>query len=51
MIQRARAPDEAVPVVLVTHETDEASMRAALDEIAGLEAVLEAPAMIRIELA
>jgi homoserine dehydrogenase len=49
MIQRARAPDEAVPVVLVTHETDEASMRAALDEIAELDAVLEAPAMIRIE--
>ncbi len=49
MIQRARAPGEAVPVVLVTHETDEASMRAALDEIAELESVMEAPAMIRIE--
>ena len=49
MIQRGRAPGEAVPVVLVTHETDEASMRGALDEIAGLEAVMEAPAMIRIE--
>jgi homoserine dehydrogenase len=49
MIQRGRAPEEAVPVVLVTHETDEASMRAALDEIAELDAVVEAPAMIRIE--
>ncbi len=49
MIQRGRAPDETVPVVLVTHETDEASMRGALDEIAGLDTVTEAPAMIRIE--
>ena len=28
MIQRGRAPGEAVPVVLTTHDTDEAAMRA-----------------------
>ena len=28
MIQRGRAPGEAVPVVLTTHETEEAAMRA-----------------------
>ena len=30
MLQRARAPGEAVPVVLTTHDCGEASMRAAL---------------------
>ena len=49
MLQRGRSPGEAVPVVLVTHETKEAAMRAALDRIAALNAVLEAPTMIRIE--
>jgi homoserine dehydrogenase len=49
MLQRGRAPDEAVPVVLVTHETEEASMRRALDRIAALNTVVEPPHMIRIE--
>jgi homoserine dehydrogenase len=49
MLQRARSPGEAVPVVLVTHETDETAMRAALDRIAALDAVMEPPTMIRIE--
>ena len=49
MLQRGRSPGEAVPVVLVTHETNEAAMRAALATIAALDAVLEPPAMIRIE--
>ena len=31
MIQRGRAPGEAVPVVLTTHDTEEAAMRRALD--------------------
>jgi homoserine dehydrogenase len=38
-----------VPVVLVTHETGEAAMRKALTRIAALNAVLEEPALIRIE--
>jgi homoserine dehydrogenase len=49
LLQRGRAPGEAVPVILVTHETDEAAMAAALAEIGGLEAVLEPPRTIRIE--
>ncbi len=50
MLQHGRAPGEAVPIVLVTHETREASMRAALDRIERLESVLERPSLIRIEL-
>ncbi|HYZ64973.1 MAG TPA: homoserine dehydrogenase [Acetobacteraceae bacterium] len=49
MIQRGRAPGEAVPVVLVTHETKEAAIRSALEQIARSDAVLEPPALIRIE--
>ena len=49
MLQRGRSPGEAVPVVLVTHETGEAAMREALARIARLGAVMEAPSMIRIE--
>src|SRR5262249_22626937 len=49
MIQRGRAPGEAVPVVLTTHVTVEAAMRRALEKITALDTVLEAPHMIRIE--
>jgi len=49
MIQRGRAPGEAVPVVLTTHETEEAAMRRALERIGRLETVLEPPRMIRVE--
>ena len=49
MIQRGRAPGEAVPVVLTTHVTIEAAMRRALAKIATLDTVLEPPRMIRIE--
>ena len=35
MLQRGRSPGEAVPVVLVTHETKESAMREALDRIGG----------------
>jgi homoserine dehydrogenase len=49
MIQRGRAPGEAVPVVMTTHVTVEAAMRRALDHIAALASVLEPPRLIRIE--
>ena len=49
MIQRGRAPGEAVPVVMTTHVTVEAAMRRALARIEALETVLEPPRMIRIE--
>jgi len=49
MLQHGRAPGEAVPVVIVTHETRESAMRAALTRIEALETVLQKPALIRIE--
>ena len=49
MLQHGRKPGEAVPIVLVTHETSEAEVSAALLRIAALPSVLEAPALIRIE--
>ena len=49
MIQRGRAPGEAVPVVMTTHITVEAAMRRALKRIVALDTVLEPPRMIRIE--
>ncbi len=49
MLQRGRAPGEAVPVVVTTHDCEESQMRAAIARIEALEAVVEKPAMIRIE--
>ncbi len=49
MLQHGRAPGEAVPIVLVTHETGEAAVSAALAGMAALRTVLEPPALIRIE--
>lgn len=49
LIQRGRNPGQAVPIVLTSHDTTEAAMRGALDQIAALAAVLEPPRMIRIE--
>jgi homoserine dehydrogenase len=49
MLQRARSPGEPVPVVLTTHESEEAAMRRALDRIAALGSVVEPPHVIRIE--
>jgi len=49
LIQRGRNPGDLVPVVLTTHETEEAAMLRALARMAALEAVLEPPHMIRIE--
>ena len=49
VLQRARDPGEAVPVVMILHETQEREMARALDEIGALEAVIEQPRMIRIE--
>ncbi|MGE5145113.1 MAG: homoserine dehydrogenase [Candidatus Eiseniibacteriota bacterium] len=49
MLQRGRSPDEAVPVVLTTHVTEEAAMNRAVQRIARLDAVIERPRMIRIE--
>lgn len=48
-LQRGRAPGEAVPVVLTTHDTEEAAMLRALDRIRALDTVVEPPRMIRVE--
>jgi len=50
VLQRGRAPNEPVPLVMTVHETLEASMNIAFTEIGALEAVVEAPYIIRIEL-
>jgi homoserine dehydrogenase len=49
VLQRLRAPGDSVPVVLTTHETEEARMTAALAQIGALDAVIETPRSIRIE--
>lgn len=49
MLQRGRQPGEMVPVVLVTHETEEEAMVRALRRIEKLSTVLQPPRMIRIE--
>jgi len=49
MLQRGRKPGEAVPVVITTHETEEAAMRRAADRIGTLQTVIEPPRLIRIE--
>jgi homoserine dehydrogenase len=49
MLQRGRSPSGKVPVVLTTHENEEAAMRRAAARIGKLKAVLEEPCIIRIE--
>jgi homoserine dehydrogenase len=49
VLQRARAPGEAVPVVMTTHETEELAMTRSLEQIGQLAASIEPPRMIRIE--
>ncbi len=49
ILQRTRSPGEAVPVVMTTHDVEEASMMRALEKFAALETVTETPHVIRIE--
>ncbi len=49
ILQHGRDPGEAVPVVLTTHETEEAAMLATLGAIEISSAVVETPMLIRIE--
>ena len=49
MLQHGRAPGEAVPIVLVTHEVAETAMDDAVRRIGALEVVVEPPLLIRIE--
>ncbi|MBF0161692.1 MAG: homoserine dehydrogenase [Magnetococcales bacterium] len=47
--QKGRSDVAAVPLIMVTHETTERQVRAALREMEGLDAVRETPRFIRIE--
>ena len=49
VLQRSHDPDQIVPVVMTLHETDEAAMRRAIDQISKNGAVVEPPVVIRIE--
>ena len=49
MLQRGRDPGEAVPVVMVTHESEEAALVEAMAQIGALDSVVEEPKIIRIE--
>ena len=49
MIQRGRDPNELVPVVLITHETEEAAIRRSVAKINKLDSVTEEPRILRIE--
>ena len=49
VLQRGRSPNEPVPLVLTTHDTEERQMKAALGKIARLDSVIESPHLIRIE--
>ena len=42
-------PDFPVPIILVTHKTQESSLLKALEQIRNLDAVLEEPVIIRID--
>jgi homoserine dehydrogenase len=49
ILQRTRAPGEPVPVVMTTHDVEEASMMRAVRRFAALETVIEPPHVIRID--
>ena len=49
LIQRARADDGSVHLILTTHETSEGAMRGVIESFTAIDAVLDAPLMLRIE--
>lgn len=48
-LQHSHTPGETVQLVITTHDTQEAAMLAAMEGVAALDSVQEAPYMIRIE--
>lgn len=48
VVQRGHEPDEAVDLILTTHQAAEPAMRSALASIAGLATVLEPPQLLPI---
>ena len=49
ILQRTPASGEPVPVVLTTHDVNEASLKRAVERFAAFDTVVEPPCMIRIE--
>lgn len=49
LLQRGQAAGGGVYVVLTTHKTNEAAIKATLKRFTGLDCVLESPTMLRIE--
>jgi len=49
VIQRGRAPNQTVPVVMTVHDTGEAALLRAVERIAALPSIAEPPRLIRIE--
>jgi homoserine dehydrogenase len=49
VLQHGRAPGETVPVVMTTHETEEAAMNRAISRIKDIAAMVEPPRLIRVE--
>ncbi len=49
MIQRGRAPEEAVSIVMITHETTHAAVESALKTIAVSDKIIAPPCMIPME--
>ena len=49
VLQHGRQPNEAVPVVMTTHETTEATMRDVANDLSALEAAVEPPILMKIE--
>ncbi len=49
VLQRGRSPGETVPLILTTHETDEAAMIRVRGLLGSVKAVTQDPAFIRIE--
>jgi homoserine dehydrogenase len=49
MLQKGRKVDEAVPIVMMTHEAVERDVRKALEEINKLDCVAGATVVIRVE--
>ncbi len=49
VLQKGRHEEKAVPLVIITHESQEKNLRHALGEIGGLDVVMDNPRVIRIE--
>jgi homoserine dehydrogenase len=49
ILQHTQAPGEPVPVVMTTHDVNEASLKRAVERFAAFDTVVAPPCTIRIE--